>query len=232
MAPKKKPPAASARRRRSPEEARRVILDAAQRLLAAHGPDAVGLKEVAREAGVSHALVSHYFGTYDALVEAALQEHMLATRAEMLQRIAEVGLAGPREWIDMLFDQLAHPLSGRLVAWAILSGRMDSEDFFPRRDQGMRFVADAIEARAVAQLGADRAPSRDDIELAILTVFSAALGYSVSRSVLWESLSKKPSAARDRAFRDKLADLVGQALPTVRALEPARKKSAPKRGGR
>lgn len=192
-----------------------MILEATQRLLAQHGPDAIGLKEVAREAGVSHALVSHYFGTYDALVEAALQQHMQTTRAEMLQRIVGAGMAGgPAEWIDMCFEQLAHPLSGRLVAWAILSGRMDSEDFFPRRDQGMRFVADAIEARVQAQLGKD-APSRDDIEQTMLIVFSAALGYSVSRGVLWDSLSRKPTAERDRAFREKLTALVEATLPTT-----------------
>lgn len=201
-----------------------MILDAARRLLAEHGPDAVGLKAVAREAGVSHALVSHYFGTYDALVEAALQEHMAVTRLQMLQRIGDVATAGPAEWIDMCFEQLAHPLSGRLVTWAILSGRMDSEDFFPRRDQGMRFVADAIEARVRAELGPERAPSREDLEFSILLVFSAALGYSVSRNVLWDSLSRTPSAERDRWFREKLATLVTEALPTAAALGGTKKK--------
>ncbi|AKF09993.1 TetR/AcrR family transcriptional regulator [Sandaracinus amylolyticus] len=212
------PEARSTRRRRSPEEARRLILDATKTLLAQHGPDAVGLKEVAKAAGVSHALVSHYFGTYDALVEAALRDHMLETRVETLQRIADVAHAGPAEWVEMCFEQLAHPLSGRLLAWAILSGRMDSEDFFPRRDQGMRFVADAIEARVRAQLGEDRVPAREDIEFGMLLVFSAALGYSFSRTVLWESLSKKPSAERDRWFREKLGELVTDALPIARGL--------------
>lgn len=198
-----------------------MILDAAKKLLAERGPDAIGLKEVARAAGVSHALVSHYFGTYDALVEAALREHMLETRAEMLQRIADVAHAGPAEWVRMCFEQLAHPLSGRLVAWAILSGRMDSEDFFPRRDQGMRFVVDAIQARIAAQLGPERLPEREQIEFGALLVFSAVLGYSVSRSVLWESLSKKPSAERDEWFRTKLGELVTEALPAARSLAAA-----------
>ena len=59
--------------RRSPDEARTLILDAADRVFAKKLPDAVGLKDVAREAGVSHALVTHYFGTYDGLVEATLE---------------------------------------------------------------------------------------------------------------------------------------------------------------
>ena len=55
--------AAAPRRRRPPELARQEIVDAAERVFAASQPDQVGLKEVAREAGVSHALITHYFGT-------------------------------------------------------------------------------------------------------------------------------------------------------------------------
>ena len=66
--------AARKRVRRSPEEARTLILDAADAVFREHLPDAVGLKEVAKAAGVSHALVTHYFGTYANLVEAALEK--------------------------------------------------------------------------------------------------------------------------------------------------------------
>ena len=226
-------PRPAPRKRRTPEEARSEILVAAQRLLAERGPDAIGLKDVAKEAGVSHALVSHYFGTYDALVEAALREHVLSARAETLARIADAVRAGPRDWVDMTFEQLAHPLSGRLIAWTILSGRMEHEDFFPRREQGMKLVADAIEARVRAELG-DDAPPREEIERTMLLVFSAALGYSVARSVMWSSLSRAPTAERDRGFREWLASFVAESLPGARALSrkpvaaPPAKKSAPK----
>lgn len=211
-----------ARKRRSPEEARRQILEAAQTLLAEHGPDAIGLKEVAKAAGVSHALVSHYFGTYDALVEAALREHMNATRAETIAKIADAAHAGPREWVELCFEQLVHPLSGRLIAWAILSGRMDDEDFFPRRDQGMKLVADALEARARADLGEDAVPTREEIEHAMLLVLSSALGYSVARGVLWASLDRKPSAERDRRFREQFAAWFADAVPAARAIAQKR----------
>jgi AcrR family transcriptional regulator len=211
------------RRRRSPEEARALILEATQRLLAACGPDAIGLKDVAREAGVSHALVSHYFGTFDALIEAALREYMTRTRAEILARIGDLSQSGLAEWIDLLFDHVAHPRTGRLLAWAILSGRLDSEDFFPRRDQGMRFVADALEARVRAQLGAGAAPSREDIEFAMLLVFSSTLGYVVARNVLWASLAREPSPERDRWFRAKLAALLTDRMPAGSALARGRR---------
>ena len=46
------------RRRRSPEVARQELLEAAERLFTKDLPGEVGLKDVGREAGVSHALVT------------------------------------------------------------------------------------------------------------------------------------------------------------------------------
>jgi AcrR family transcriptional regulator len=82
------------RKRRSPEVARREILDAAERLMADAGPDAVGLKAVASAAGVSHALVSHYFGTYDALVDAVLARKADALTEAVVARIGEAPWPG------------------------------------------------------------------------------------------------------------------------------------------
>lgn len=47
-----------------------AIRDEALRLYAAHGPDAVSLRQVARAAGVSPALVVHHFGSRAGLKEA------------------------------------------------------------------------------------------------------------------------------------------------------------------
>src|SRR5438128_2211734 len=64
-----------------------LILDAADRVFERFMPDEVGLKEVAREAGVSHGLLTHYFGTYDALVEAALERRVERARAAILEKL-------------------------------------------------------------------------------------------------------------------------------------------------
>ncbi|MFO0630409.1 MAG: helix-turn-helix domain-containing protein [Polyangiales bacterium] len=60
------------RRRRSPEAARQEILDAATRRFAARGFDAVSLHDIARAVGVSHALVLHYFESFDGVVRAVI----------------------------------------------------------------------------------------------------------------------------------------------------------------
>ncbi|HEX4862056.1 MAG TPA: helix-turn-helix domain-containing protein, partial [Rhizomicrobium sp.] len=57
---KRKPPP---RRRRSAPEARGEMLASARRLLVERGPDAVTLKAVADDLGMSHTNVLHHFGT-------------------------------------------------------------------------------------------------------------------------------------------------------------------------
>ncbi len=197
------------RKRRSPAEARRTILSAAQKLLAQHGPDAIGLKEIAREAGVSHALISHYFGTYESLVDAAMADHLTSQRLDGIQRIMR-GEPHPSAWLDVAFEQLAHPLSGRLLVWAMLTGRLEREDFVVFRDRGLAQVVDLLEAYLTA---AGRKPDREALERGVLIGFCAAIGYSLGRNALWGSLGKRGSAEKDLAFRSQLASVLLAALP-------------------
>lgn len=203
----KKPP----RVRRSPEEARELILAAARKLLAEKGPDAVGLKDVARTAGVSHGLVSHYFGTYGTLVEAVMAAHQASIRAELFARMQEHPDEGPEAWIEHGFAAMAHPLYGRLSVWAVMSGRTSSAGFFARREQGLRMLVDALEAR----LGPDVPRAR--IERVVVVVLTSMLGYMMGRDVLWAALGKEATEARDAAFREELSALVAPLVASARA---------------
>lgn len=60
------------RKRRAVETARLEILNAAQRLLVAGGPDAVKVKVIAKEIGVTDAAVHYHFGSREGLLEALL----------------------------------------------------------------------------------------------------------------------------------------------------------------
>ncbi len=136
-----------ARRRRDPEEARGEILDAADRLLAERPPDLVGLADIARGAGVSHALVSHYFGTYVGVVDAVLERRRAAVRARIVARIAKADLVDPDELIEAVFDALSDRTFVRLTLWALGAERPSASETFPLHAQGMRIVADAIAER-------------------------------------------------------------------------------------
>ncbi len=56
-------------------ERRRQILDAAVRVFADKGHDAIRIQDVADRAGVAYGLVYHYFGTKDALLRAVFDEN-------------------------------------------------------------------------------------------------------------------------------------------------------------
>lgn len=209
------------RKRRSPEEARALLLRAAQRLLATHGPDAVGLKDVAREAGVSHALVTHYFGTIDALVDAALEAHAIDARTQLIARIAEHPEDGPREWMQHYFDWARRPLTAKLLGWALVTGRIHRDDFFSRRQRGGARVVDAILARLSAS---GRQVDRRDVTFAVLLLLAAPHGYALGRGAYWASLGvDAPGEDEDSLFFSRLADLVEGAIVPRR---PPKKRAA------
>ena len=194
------------RLRRSPEEARAVILDAAERVFATRLPDAVGLKDVAREAGVSHALVTHYFGTYDGLVEATLERRFHRLRDTLLPRMmlllaedADPGelLAAHRREVQRAASD---PAMVRLAVWAAMSGRAEASDFFPHRMQGLKLLADALEHRSKAE--------RDDLEIALVTSFALAVVWKTAGRAIAGALGKRPSKELDRWFESRTADML------------------------
>ncbi len=192
--------------RRRPAEAREHILAAARRTFSVHGPDAVGLKEVASEAGVSHGLITHYFGRYEALVEAVLEQ-----AAERAQRRIVERLSAPEEHtiegvLDIFFEVMANPEHGRLVAWALLSGRAARDDFFAKRLQGPKRVATAIEMRLRTDYPSANV-QRDEIDRLVGMIFVVGLSMSFGHEVLWEGLGREGTPAERKAFRSWLADL-------------------------
>lgn len=224
--------APSPRKRRSPEEARALILAAAQRLLASHGPDAVGLKDVAREAGVSHALVTHYFGTIDGLVDAALEAHATEARGELVRRIAMHPDEGPREWMQHYFEWVNRPLTGRLLAWALVTGRIARDDFFSRRLRGAKHVVDALSKRLDASPRRDVA--RSDLEFAVVLLLAASHGYALGKHAFWASLGRDSVGEdEDSFFFGRLAELVeSTTLPPEKSAEKPPKRPRTSRARR
>ena len=99
------------RRRLSAADRRAQILQAALTLFAYRDVSTVAVEEVAAEAGVSPALVHHYFGTRDDLVHAALEAaaEEIAAKLEDLApgTPAEVLAAGLETYLDFISEQPA-----------------------------------------------------------------------------------------------------------------------------
>ena len=197
--------------RRTPEQARALILEAAREVLAEVGPDKAGLKEVAKRAGVSHALITHYFGTMAGLLDASIEEHARVLREELISRAAGLGRS-PAELTRFAMEMLSDPNYSRVIVWAAMTKRMANEDFFPRRQQDARVVADAIEATSKAD--GKKPLSRDEIEALMVTVWCAGFGYSIVRDTLWEAFGKESSDERDQEFYGFVGDLVARYVGT------------------
>jgi AcrR family transcriptional regulator len=207
---KKKAAPPPPRRRRDPETARAEILDAAEQVLAERPPHAVGLKEIAAAAGVSHALLSHYFGTYDDLIEAALERRVRRLREAMILRLRDHGAElSSGELLSGLFAMLEDPVYVRLSLWAFAAERPSGKISFPLREQGMRIFAEALTERILRDRpDLEPGPLRERVELALVTANSAAYGYVVGKEAWVGALGRAPSAAFDQAFREALEAMV------------------------
>ncbi len=99
-----------------------AVLDAAERLFAAAGPNEVSLRAIAQEAGVTYGLVYRHFGTKDELLE-----RLLARYAERWRE----HLGDEPDYARALDDLLGPDFDTgpylRLLAWSLLTGASDRE---------------------------------------------------------------------------------------------------------
>jgi AcrR family transcriptional regulator len=194
----KKDDSAPRRKRRSPEEAQTLILDAAERLFAEHGPDRVSVLDVALAAGVSHSLVLHYFKTYAELVRSVLARRNRLVFQQVKQRIlsdtATQAPPRPDELLGIVLSVVAEPAHARLLAWAALSG--EAQHLKMVKNRGLAKIVDLAVARLAASRGQKtpaqaQTPSeipRARIEEAVLIAIAAVHGYATGKSVYLPAL--------------------------------------------
>ncbi|RKH71529.1 TetR/AcrR family transcriptional regulator [Corallococcus interemptor] len=214
MATKRSQGRAPARRkRRTPEEAREAILQAAEPLLMEQGPDRVGLQAVAKAAGVSHALVTHYFGTYEALVREVLlrrNELMVASFREQLLAAEAPPDAG--QLLERFFSMVQQGRHGRLMAWALLSGRAEHMPLAPA--QGLRLLADALEFQSgrVAEAQGTPPPSRETVDMTLIVALCASQWFMLAREMLLPVMGHPADAGSDAKFREVLGGMLQRSL--------------------
>ncbi|CAM5615406.1 hypothetical protein STANM337S_05767 [Streptomyces tanashiensis] len=200
------------RRRRTPDQARAEILDAATELIARHGPDGVGLRRVAEAAGVTHGLVTHYFGTYRALVRAVLERENERKRERVRERLrADGSVPYADAMTEVLFDILADERFVRLWTWSQLHG-WDHETT-PDSPTDLSRLVDAIEEGVHAVLPPPEGPDRARIESVVLLAMSGAYGYALGRRYWLTSLGHDPDEpGHDAAYRTALSSVLAAHL--------------------
>ena len=190
--------------RRSPEHARQHILQAAIRALSQHGPAGSSLKQVADEAGTSHALVTHYFGTYEALVQAAVAEAMAQVRIKLVTRAMQLQNPTPETMVQLYLDIALEPWYGRLVSWTLFNDREGSSEYAASLVPDMKLMAAATE---FAFRNSGQTLTREQAETLLVCVWSVVVGYVAGNGFYWRALGKKPGKSRDRDVREALGAL-------------------------
>jgi AcrR family transcriptional regulator len=187
-------------------------------LIGERGPDNVSLRQIAEAAGVAHGLVTHYFGTYAALVRQVLTAENDRIEERVRERIqAEDGVPTAAGIMDVLFDTLADERYLRLFVWAEMHA-----DYQGAARPELVDMIDAIEAGIRAALAGRPAPSRARIETVALTGLAAAYGFAIGGRSWLAGLGHDPDdAAHRERFRAELAAMLGAHMVEESGLESA-----------
>ena len=186
-------------------DARDALLDAAGRLFAEHGATGIPLSRIAREAGVTPAMIHYYFGSreglYDAMLERTFQqvmEHVAAATGRVREESGS-GAGGLGDVLDVVVDAFAaEPWIPLLVVREVLSeGGQFRERFIEIYASRMAALIPALMGREI-----DAGRFRDDLdpELAFLSFMGMTIMPFVARPVIERVLGVDYDAAFLRRF--------------------------------
>ena len=209
-------------------DTRAKILDAAFRRLATEGYAALSVREIARDAGVNHALINYHFRTKDQLVIAVLDaanQRLLARQAAMYQ--APSGFA--QKWADARRFYESDLGSGfvRVQAelWAASLSNAELRDkFLPRLLAWKQLVFQAVrEALAASKAQGVELPHVFSAEVIACWICEFWLGMEFA-----DLLGVKEEQAAHRAALDAVQSLLESLDARVSAAprKPARKAAA------
>ena len=209
-------------------DTRAKILDAAFRRLATEGYAALSVREIARDAGVNHALINYHFRTKDQLVIAVLDaanQRLLARQAAMYQ--APSGFA--QKWADARRFYESDLGSGfvRVQAelWAASLSNAELRDkFLPRLLAWKQLVFQAVrEALAAGKAQGVELPRVFSAEVIACWICEFWLGMEFA-----DLLGVKEEQAAHRAALDAVQSLLESLDARARAVprKPARKAAA------
>jgi AcrR family transcriptional regulator len=147
-------------RERQDLTARAVIRDQALRLFAERGPQAVSLRRVAAEAGVSPGLVAHHFGSLAGLRQ-AVDAHVAALFDELFATLENADWGSPEvtaSFAEALLAQLpgSSPVPAYL-RWLLLSGEAGGHELFARWHALTEQAIEHLTAAGIVRPAADPA---------------------------------------------------------------------------
>jgi len=189
----------SRHRRRTASATRQLILNAAEQRLIIGGPEAIRLKEIAADVGISHPAILHHFGSREGMVEALLVHAMRGLQAEVMAGWPSEKVPDIEGGLERFSHLAAKCGYARLFAWSILSGRKLSA-----LKRGIaRPAAELVHAgrvRTDAQAGR-ASPDIEDTLFAVVLFAITVFGDALYGPLLRRSVSLGDDADTGRRFR-------------------------------
>ena len=176
---------------------RSALIEAGAKMFEEHGPRAVSVREVAREAGVNHGLVHRHFGSKEGL----LQEVMAHLASRIASSMGEVGEGESlADLLGATFGATADAVHWRILARAMLDGQdpTDLQQDFP------------VVTRMLA--AAERGTNAPLSALALVTLILAA-GFGV---LLFEPYLKAATGQDDEAWQQTRSELMALTLSSAK----------------
>lgn len=198
----------------APIDTKARILDAAFRCLATSGYAALSVREIARDAGVNHALISYYFGTKDRLVIAVLDE----ANRQLLQRQRQMyaspgGFAGKWAQARRFYENDVASgfvrVQAELYAASLSNADLRAE-FLPRLQAWKQVVHEAV--REALLLHRPPLPEAFDAE---------ALGSLISEFWLGMEFARLIGDEAEKARHDRALDAIEHLLRALDAMPQA-----------
>lgn len=195
------------RRRLDADAARTLILDVAEKQLAAVGPSGIRLQEVAADAGVSHPTVLHHFGSREQLVRAVIARSLDAINTNLIEAMRAA--RGDEEQLESLLENVGNVLQesghARVVMWLALEGHRVNAINAP-----LGTVVDAAHSLRLELMGPKRTnpPSREDTARTVALTTLALLGCAVVGPMVLENAGLGDSPQEMKKFRTWMAHVV------------------------
>ncbi len=163
------------RRRRTPSESKRLVLDAARKRLEEQGLDGLGIVEVARDAGMSHATLLHHFGSAECMRLALIDS--MASRL-IRDVVKSIRADDPADVIfEKLFATFTKTNHANLIAWRALNTSM-------RVEFGESFGL----FEELIDVCAEPSGNREEARKIVMLVAATSIGFGVSGEVLKKAL--------------------------------------------